>query len=164
MLSVWVTLVALESVLSFSVNSSGLFGLRMKSYFGFDLLMTDRCCSDTEGYSLYMSLEPLNICNSLQFSKLTHTKAENLTFLWLYPFLKLCISISAHWTKMRNVASLLDSFLLLHYLLDFRRPKHQNIKLLFCIGCYMCKRSARVCKAPWGKAETSVWAGGRDST
>ena len=47
---------------------------------GFDLLITDSCCSDTEDFTLYMSMEPLIICTSLQFRKLTHTKTENLTF------------------------------------------------------------------------------------
>ena len=43
---------------------------------GFDLPITDSCCSDSEGYTLYMSLGPLSICTSLQLRKLTHTKAE----------------------------------------------------------------------------------------
>lgn len=103
MLAVWVTLVALVSVLSCSVNSSWqepmndgflLLIIWTKNEViscGFDLPITDSCCSDSEGYTLYMSLGPVSICTSLQLRKLTHTKAENLTF----PFLKLCISISS---------------------------------------------------------------------
>ena len=48
---------------------------------GFDLLITDSCCSDTEDFTLYMFSGPLNICTCLQFRKLTHSKAENLAFL-----------------------------------------------------------------------------------
>ena len=65
---------------------------------------------------------------------------------------------------MHNVAALLDSLrssLTLFAWCSILRPKHQNSSLPFCFGCFMCKGSARVCKTPWGKAETSRVGGRR---